>query len=166
MYFLMRYQNILTLSLDRELKAKYQKMPLPKVKKKHKINKTIKKGLMLYSKRAIGILSLLLSPLLGSILFAANLRNIRKPALGPLFIIGSIFLAGLIRTVFPDTNPIFLLTFNNIVGSALLYFYFFDKFFGEYEYDKKNFWPPTLFFISSIAILLLAIYFKNSFLNH
>ncbi|MDB5198428.1 MAG: hypothetical protein JWO92_391 [Chitinophagaceae bacterium] len=121
---------------------------------------------MLYSKRAIGILSLLLSPLLGSILFAANLRDIAKPALGPLFVIGSIFLAGLIRRILPDIHPVFLLVLNNIVGSALLYFYFFGKFFGEYEYEKKNFWPPTLFFISIIVVLLLAIYFKNSFLNN
>jgi hypothetical protein len=33
---------------------------------------------MLYSKRAIGILSLLLSPFLGSVLFAINLRDIGK----------------------------------------------------------------------------------------
>lgn len=121
---------------------------------------------MLYSKRAIGILSLLLSPFLGAILFAANLRDTGKRAVGPLFIIGSLFLAGLISRIFPDVNPVFLFILNNIVGSALLYFYFFDKFFGEYEYDKKNFWPPTLFFISVIAILLLTIYFKNTFLNH
>ena len=119
---------------------------------------------MLYSKRAIGVL--LLSPLLGSILFATNLRDISKPALGPVFVIGSIFLAGLIRRVLPDANPIFILALNNIIGSALLYFYFFDKFFGEYEYEKKSFWPPAIFFISVIVVLLLAIYLNNSFLNH
>ena len=118
---------------------------------------------MLYSKRAIGLLSLLLSPLLGSFLFAANLRDINKPALGPLFVIGSIFLAGLIRRILPGINPVFLLVLDNIVGSALLYFFFFDKFFGEYEYEKKNFWPPTLFFVSMIAVLLLAIYLRYHF---
>lgn len=121
---------------------------------------------MLYSRKAIGILSLLLSPFFGSFLFAANLRDIGKPSLGPLFIIGSLFFAGLIKRILPDTNPIFLFSLNNIIGSGLLYFYFFDKFFGEYEYDKKNFWPPTLFFMSMIAVLLLAIYFKNSFFNN
>ena len=121
---------------------------------------------MLYSKRAIGILSLLLSPLLGSVLFATNLRDISKPALGPIFIIGSIFLAGIISRILPDANPILILALNNIVGSALLYFYFFDKFFGEYEYEKKNFWPPTIYFISVIVVLLLAIYLNNSILNH
>ena len=128
--------------------------------------KSNKKELMLYSKKAIGILSLLLSPFFGSFLFAANLRDIGKPSLGPLFVIASLFLAGLIRKILPATHPVFLFALNNIVGSSLLYFYFFDKFFGEYEYDKKNFWPPTLFFISMIAVLLLAIYFKNSYFNH
>lgn len=118
---------------------------------------------MLYSKRAIGILSLLLSPFFGSFLIAANLRDIGKPSLGPLFVIGSLFFAVLIKRILPDTNPAFLFALNNILGSGLLYFFFFDKFFGEYEYDKKNFWPPTLFFISTIAVLLLAIYFKNHF---
>ena len=121
---------------------------------------------MLYSKKAIGILSLLLSPFLGAILFAANLRDIGKRPIGPLFVIGSLFLGGLINRIFPDVNPVFLFLLNNILGSALLYFYFFDKFFGEYEYDKKNFWPPTLIFISVIAMVVLAIYFKNTFLNH
>ncbi len=120
---------------------------------------------MPYSERAIGILSLLLSPFFGSFLFAANLRDIGKPSLGPLFIIGSLFFAGLIKRILPDANPVFIFALNNITGSGLLYFYFFDSFFDEYEYDKKNFWPPTLFFISVIAELLLAIYFKNSFLN-
>ena len=120
---------------------------------------------MLYSKRAIGILSLLLSPFLGSILFATNLREIGKGAIGPIFIIGSLFLAGIIKRMLPDTNPVILLTLNNIVGSALLYFYFFDKFFGEYDYEKKNFWPPTLFFMGVIVVLLLAIYLKNFLTN-
>lgn len=118
---------------------------------------------MLYSKMAIGILSLLLSPFFGSFLFAANLRDIGKPSLGPLFVIGSLFLAGLIKRILPDTHPVFIFAFSNVIGSSLLYFYFFDKFFGEYEYNKKNFWPPTLFFISIITVLLLAIYFKNIF---
>jgi hypothetical protein len=118
---------------------------------------------MLYSKKAIGILSLLLSPLLGTILFAANLRDIGKPSLGPLFIIGSVFLAGMIRRIFPDTNPFLLLVLINVAGSSLLYFYFFDKFFGDYEYDRKNFWPPTLFFIGIISLLLLCIFIKTYF---
>ena len=120
---------------------------------------------MLYSKKAIAILSLLLSPFLGSILFAVNLRDIRKPALGPLFIIGSLFMAGLIKRILPDVNPVLLLVLNNIVGSVLFYF-FFDKYFGEYEYDNKNFWPPTLFFIGFIVVLLSTIYIKNHFFNH
>ncbi len=120
---------------------------------------------MLYSKKSIGILSLLLSPFLGSILFATNLRDIRKGALGPFFIIGSIFLAGIIIRIFPGANPFLLIIINNVVGSSLLYFYFFDKFFGEYEFDKKNFWPPTLFFIGVIVVLLLAIYFQKNFIH-
>ena len=121
---------------------------------------------MLYSKRAIGILSLFLTPFFDSCLFAANLRDIGKPSLGPLFIIGSLFFAGVINRILPDTAPIFRFALNNIIGSGLLCFYFFDKFFGEYEYKNKNFWPPTIFVISMITMLLLAIFFKNHFLNH
>ena len=120
---------------------------------------------MLYSKRAIGILSLLLTPFFGSFLFAANLRDIGKPSLGPAFVLGSLFFSGLLKRIFPDTNPFILLALNNIIGSAF-YFYFFDKFFGEYEFKEKNFWPPVVFAISLLAFLLLAIYLKNYFSSH
>lgn len=121
---------------------------------------------MLYTKKAIGILSLLLTPFFGSFLFAANLRDIGQPSLGPRFILSSFFFAALIKRVLPDTNPYLLLAINNVIGSSLFYFYFFDKYFGDYEFDSKNFWPPTIFVISMIAFLLLAIYFKNHYLNH
>ena len=118
---------------------------------------------MLYSKRAISILALLLSPIFASFLFAVNLRDIGKPSLGRGFVISSFFLAGLIRRVLPGLPPIILFISYNIAVSALLYFYLFDKFFGEYEYTPKNFWPPTIFFISLITILLSAIYIKKNF---
>ena len=120
---------------------------------------------MLYSKKAISILSLLISPFFASFLFAANLRDIGKPSLGPLFVIASVFFAGMIKKLLPDVPPIILFVSYNIVSSGLFYFYLFDKYFGEYEYEKKNFWPPTIFFISIIAILLLAIYLKKIYLG-
>ena len=114
---------------------------------------------MLYSKNAISILSLLLSPLLGTILFAHNLKETGKGKLGPLFIIGSVFLGGIVRRIAPNLNQWIGLAIINITGSAVLYFYFWDKFFGKYEYKKKNFWPPTLLFIFVIGSALIGQYF-------
>jgi hypothetical protein len=116
---------------------------------------------MLYSKNAIGILSLLLSPLLGTILFAHNLKAIGEAKLGPAFVLGSIFLAGMIRRIAPNLNPWIVLAIINIVGSSLLYFYFWDKFFGKYEFKRKNFWPPTLFFVFVISVVIVAQYFYS-----
>jgi uncharacterized membrane protein len=116
---------------------------------------------MLYSKKAIGILSLLLSPLLGTILFAHNLKEIGQAKLGPAFVIGSIFLGGMTMRIAPDLNPWIRLVIINIVESSLLYFYFWDKFFGEYEFKRKNFWPPTLFFAFVISVVIVAQYFYS-----
>jgi hypothetical protein len=116
---------------------------------------------MLYSKNAIGVLSLLLSPLLGTILFAHNLKAIGQAKLGPAFVIGSLFMAGMIGRIAPSLNPWIRLAIINIVGSSLLYFYFWDKFFGEYEFKRKNFWPPTLFFIFVIGVVVVAQYFYS-----
>jgi len=113
---------------------------------------------MLYSKNAIGILSLLLSPFLGAILFASNLKEIGQAKFGPAFVIGGILLPGLGRRIAPDLNPFIGLAIVNIIGSSLFYFYFWDKFFGEYEYRKKDFWPPTLLFIFVIGSVLMLQY--------
>lgn len=120
---------------------------------------------MLYSKNAIAMLSFLISPFLGSILFAVNLRDIGRGALGPLFIIGSLVLARLVSLMLQGSNPYFFFAVYNVIGSSLIYFYFFDKLFGDYDYKPKSFWPPTLFFIGVIITLLLVIYFKNGFAN-
>ena len=116
---------------------------------------------MLYSKNVVGILSLFLSPFLGTILFAHNLKEIGQAKLGPAFVIGSIFLGGMIMRIAPDLNPWIRLAIINIVGSSLLYFYFWDKFFGKYEFKKKNFWPPTLRFVFVIGVVLAGQYFYS-----
>jgi len=116
---------------------------------------------MLYSKNAIGILSLLLSPLLGTILFAQNLKAIGQAKLGPAFVIGSLFMAGMIRRVASHLNPWISFAIINMVGSSLLYFYFWDKFFGTYEYKRKNFWPPTLLFVLVIGVVVIGQYFYS-----
>ena len=116
---------------------------------------------MLYSKRAIGILSLILSPFLGTVLFARNLKEIGQAKLGPAFILGSLFLSGIVRRIAPNLNPWIGLAVINIIGSSLLYFYLWDKFFSEYEFKEENFWPPTLFFIFVISVVVVAQYFYS-----
>ena len=59
-----------------------------------------------YSKEAIGILSLLISPFLGCILFTYNLREIGKSKLNPFFIIGGLFWLAIIKVL---TNGIDIL---------------------------------------------------------
>jgi len=115
---------------------------------------------MLYSKNAIALLSLILSPFLGTILMAYNLKAIGQTALGPAFVIGSFFLSGMVMRIAPDLNPWIRLGIINIVGSSLLYFYFWHKYFGKYEFEKKNFWPPTLRFMFVIGVIAIAMYFR------
>lgn len=116
---------------------------------------------MLYSKNAVCILSLLLSPLLGAFLFAYNLTAIGKAKLGPAFVIGILLVAGIIKQIVPELNPWIGWAGINIAGSSLFYFYFWDKFFGAYEFKRKNFWPPTLLFIFVMSAGLIGQHFYS-----
>ncbi len=112
----------------------------------------------LYSKKAIGLIALLVSPFLGCILFALNLRDTGRGRIVPMFIIGALFLAAIMRRILPGLNPVLGLAIMNIIGSSLLTFYFWDKFFGESIYEKRNPWMEVVIFIGSILLILLAAY--------
>jgi hypothetical protein len=114
--------------------------------------------LQLYSKQAIGLLALLLSPFLAAILFAYNLREIGKGKIGPLFIIGALFFTGLTRQLAKEVNVLYQLAMVNIFGSLVLT-YLWDKYFDNYDFEKRNFWKPTMFFLAVFVALFLAQFF-------
>jgi hypothetical protein len=110
-----------------------------------------------YSKKTIGLLALLLSPFLTSIVFAYNLKEIGKGKIGPLFIIITLFFTGLISQFMHNFNVLYRMAIVNILGSILLTF-LWDKYFADLSYEKKSFWKPTLFFIG-ICIVLIWVQF-------
>ena len=110
-----------------------------------------------YSKEAIAVL-MILSPILGSILFSYNLKEVGKGRFSPYFIIAGILwilvtkrlLAGIIN------DPLSQLLFSGIAGCLLMTFFIWDKFLGNYPvYEKKAVWKPVLIFISICTALLL-----------
>lgn len=117
--------------------------------------------LRLYSKQVIGLLALLLSPFLASVLFAYNLKETGKGKIGPLFILGALFFTGIITQLTRNIDWFYRLAIVNVVGSLLLTF-LWDQYFTGYSYEKKNFWKPTLFFLSIMIVLfLLQLFFSG-----
>jgi hypothetical protein len=115
----------------------------------------------LYSKQAIGLLALLLSPFLASVLFAYNLKETGKGKIGPLFILGALFFTGIITQLTTHLDWFYRMSIVNVAGSLLLTF-LWDQYFSGYSYKKKNFWKPTLFFIGVMIVLfLLQLFFSG-----
>lgn len=118
-----------------------------------------------YSKNGIAILTLLLSPLLGSILFSYNLREIGRKQMVPAFILGSIVWIVVVKRLTVDviSNPLVQLLFANTLFSFVLSL-LWDTYFGRYEeYEKKSVRKPALIFLSiCVALLLLQILITKS----
>ena len=111
-----------------------------------------------YSKKAIGILSLLLAPFLGFILFSYNLREIGKRRLSTYFIIGGLIWLPILRLLTIGIGPLLQVAIGNILGSLLLSFYFWDKYLSDYTYEKRSFWKPTLIFLGiCVGLILLQV---------
>lgn len=111
-----------------------------------------------YSKEAIGGLTLLLSPFFGCILFSYNLREIGKGKLSPIFIIAGMFWTFIFKkfTTGLIDNNLFQFILSNIVGSLILSFFLWDKFFIDYPtYEKKKVWKPLIVFVGICGALLL-----------
>ena len=109
----------------------------------------------LYSKEAIGILSLLFSPFLGCILFSYNLREIGKNKLSPYFIIGGLMWLPILRLLTNGIDLLLQLAIVNVLGSLLLTFYFWDKYLDNFTFEKRSFWKPTLIFLGICGGLIL-----------
>lgn len=111
-----------------------------------------------YSKWAIGGLTLILSPFFGSILFSYNLREIGKGRLSPYFIIVGMFWTFIFKILTTGIigDNIFQFLFSNVIGSLVLIFFLWDKFFIDYPtYKTKPVWKPLIVFVGICGALLL-----------
>lgn len=111
-----------------------------------------------YSEEAIGGLTLLLSPFFGCILFSYNLREIGKGKLIPIFIIVGMFWTFVFKKLTTGIidNNLFQFILSNIVGSLILTFILWDKFFLNFPtYDRKKVWKPLIVFVGICGALLL-----------
>ena len=115
-----------------------------------------------YSKEAIGVSSLFLTPLFGCILFAYNLKEIGLQRLNPFFIIGGILWSLVFRKLVGEIlrDNLFQLFVSNAVGAAILGLFLWDRFFDSYpSYDTKKVWKPLIVFTSiCLALLLFQIF--------
>jgi len=110
-----------------------------------------------YSKEAVAVL-MILSPILGGILFSYNLREVGKGKIAPYFIIGGIIWILLTKKMIAGivTGPLFQLLFSGILGCLVMNFFIWDRFLGNYpDYEQKPIWKPTLIFIGICTALLL-----------
>jgi hypothetical protein len=110
-----------------------------------------------YSKEAIAVLTIL-SPVLGTILFSYNLKEIGKGRFSAYFVAGGILWILLTRALIAGIVPDSLtqLLFSGITGCLAMNFFIWDRFLGNYpDYEKKAVWKPTLLFISICIALLL-----------
>jgi hypothetical protein len=111
-----------------------------------------------YSKHFIAIATVLLSPILGSILFAYNLREVGKGKLGPWIIVGGIICSLLIRkiTLSLTSSPLLQLLIGNVIGGLVLAYAVWDMLLGEYhEYEPNRNWKPILVFVAVCVALIL-----------
>ena len=82
-----------------------------------------------------------------------------KSKLNPFFIIGGLFWLAIIKVLTNGIDILFQLAIANVLGSLLLTYYFWEKYFDTYtSYEKRNFWKPTLIFLSiCVGLILLQI---------
>jgi hypothetical protein len=114
-----------------------------------------------YSKNAIAISTFILSPIMGCILFAYNLKEMGKGRLAPVFILLSFIWAFAVRKLLSYiTSSAFLqLYITNLLASLLLTFLIWNKFLGDdTEYESRPVWKPISIFVG-ICIALLAFNF-------
>ncbi len=115
-----------------------------------------------YSKEAIGLSTLFLTPFFGCILFAYNLNEIGKQKVSPFFIIGGILWSVVFKKLIGEVlrDDLFQLLVSNALGASILGFYLWDKFFSIYpSYDTKKIWKPLIVFVSiCLALLLFQIF--------
>jgi hypothetical protein len=112
-----------------------------------------------YSKNAIAVWTIILSPLLGCILFAYNLKAVGRGKLALLFVLAGIAWTVVIKKLTGSifSNPLLQLMISNLLGSVLLTFLFWKILLGDNtEYKSRPVWKPVLIF-TGICVLLLSI---------
>ncbi len=114
-----------------------------------------------YSKEAIAIGTVFLTPILGCILFAGNLRQVGKGKITPLLIIGSIVWTALLNQITKAwvPNPLIQLFLSNALAAALLVTLAWNSFLSNYpDFDKRSPWKIVLVFTGvCVALLLLQV---------
>jgi hypothetical protein len=122
--------------------------------------------LRFYSKEAIGLWTLALSPCLGCILFSYNLKAIGKGYLVPYFVVVGVFWTMLMkRLLVPFVHiPLLQLIFSNLIGSLILTLLLWDRFFLQYpDYEKRPVWKPVLIFVNiCVGLILLQFLLQKS----
>lgn len=116
-------------------------------------------NLRLYSKTTMIISTLILTPLLGCILFSYNLKEIGKGKLSFIFIPIGFFWTVLFKKIIADFIPssFIQLILSNIAGAFLMNL-LWDKFFIQYsEYEPRKPWKLLSIFVG--ICLLLFFYF-------
>jgi mRNA-degrading endonuclease RelE of RelBE toxin-antitoxin system len=116
----------------------------------------------LYSKRVIRVFSILFSTLAGGILLRQNLKDVGNERQGNYALIFSILFTMLIIVV---VNHFFLkqagiaAIFCNVIGSAVLNEYFYQKYIPDMDsYEKKPFWKPLIIWmVIVIAFVFILI---------
>jgi hypothetical protein len=133
------------------------------------------KGVAIYSKLAILLLSIFFDPIVGGVLLMLNLRSVGYKKEGStvlLFSIAYYFISGFLISYIanilripltmetllknPDPKIIVSILVMRIIGGGILAEYFFKKYFAEDDYEHKSVWRPILIILLisfSIAIL-------------
>lgn len=113
-----------------------------------------------YSKSAISLWTLILSPFFGAILFSYNLKEIGK-GFSPYFIVVGMFWTFIFKKLTEGfiENVLIQLLFSNLLGSLILTYFFWDKFFIYYpNYETKKVWKPMFVFVGiGVALILFQV---------
>jgi hypothetical protein len=121
---------------------------------------TIENNPKIYSKQAIRVFSILFTTIFGGVLLMQNLKDIGKKKEANMILIFSIVYTAIsIYVVNIPEKPNSSLTFLcNIIGSAILSDYFFQKYFRSGEnFVKKKIWKPLIISILITIPFVLAL---------
>ncbi len=121
----------------------------------------------LYSRLAIGLCALFLTPFFGSILFAANMNETDRGKFSYYFVIGGVCWYSIIdlligRLFLPTSFFPFIIA--NVLGSIVLCYPLWHRFFGQYEhYEIRSVEKPVALFVSFCIVIcwLLWLLAKN-----
>jgi putative flippase GtrA len=115
-----------------------------------------------YSKEAIAIGTIFLTPILGCILLGANLREAGKGKMTPFLIFGSVVWTGLMNQITRVwiPNPLIQLFLSNAIAAALLVTVAWNYFLPDYPvFEKRSPWKVVIIFTGiCVALLLLQLW--------